>query len=144
MNLPIFRVNDKGAKNETHLANNDHWQERSWMKRYHGIYNIHTYLHVFFSKITMRNLILKIAISTFTTLVGSCFSIILINDIRHRAYGAGGARGYHGTPLPPPRLTISTWVEDSGHPITKNLEEKDGQTQLLCYVSLIRACNKVL
>ena len=26
----------------------------------------------------------------------------------------------------------------------KNLEEKDGQTQLLCYVSLIRACNKVL
>ena len=27
---------------------------------------------------------------------------------------------------------------------TKNLEEKDGQTQLLCYVSLIRACNKVL
>ena len=28
--------------------------------------------------------------------------------------------------------------------ITKNLEEKDGQTQLLCYVSLIRACNKVL
>ena len=28
--------------------------------------------------------------------------------------------------------------------LTKNLEEKDGQTQLLCYVSLIRACNKVL
>ena len=27
---------------------------------------------------------------------------------------------------------------------SKNLEEKDGQTQLLCYVSLIRACNKVL
>ena len=27
---------------------------------------------------------------------------------------------------------------------TKNLEEKDGQTQLLYYVSLIRACNKVL
>ena len=26
----------------------------------------------------------------------------------------------------------------------KNLEEKDGQMQLLCYVSLIRACNKVL
>ena len=26
----------------------------------------------------------------------------------------------------------------------KNLEEKDGQTQLLYYVSLIRACNKVL
>ena len=26
----------------------------------------------------------------------------------------------------------------------KNLEEKDGQTQLLCYTSLIRACNKVL
>ena len=27
---------------------------------------------------------------------------------------------------------------------SKNLEEKDGQTHLLCYVSLIRACNKVL
>ena len=27
---------------------------------------------------------------------------------------------------------------------TKNLEEKDGQRQLLYYVSLIRACNKVL
>ena len=27
---------------------------------------------------------------------------------------------------------------------SKNLEEKDGQRQLLCYVSLIRACNKVL
>ena len=27
---------------------------------------------------------------------------------------------------------------------TKNLEEKDGQRQLLWYVSLIRACNKVL
>ena len=81
---------------------------------------IHTYLHVFFSKITMRNLILKIAISTFTTLVGSCFSIILINDIRHRAYGAGGARGVPWHPhAPPPRLTISTWVEDSGHPIVK-------------------------
>ena len=26
----------------------------------------------------------------------------------------------------------------------KNLEEKDGQRQLLYYVSLIRACNKVL
>ena len=72
------------------------------MKRYHGIYNIHTYLHVFFSKITMRNLILKIAISTFTTLVGSCFSIILINDIRHRAYGAGGARGVPWHPHAPP------------------------------------------
>ena len=29
-------------------------------------------------------------------------------------------------------------------PATKNLEEKDGQRQLLYYVSLIRACNKVL
>ena len=28
--------------------------------------------------------------------------------------------------------------------LPKNLEEKDGQTQLLCYVSIIRACNKVL
>ena len=28
--------------------------------------------------------------------------------------------------------------------LTKNLEEKDGQRQLLYYVSLIRACNKVL
>ena len=28
--------------------------------------------------------------------------------------------------------------------LIKNLEEKDGQTQLLCYVSLIRACNKIL
>ena len=28
--------------------------------------------------------------------------------------------------------------------LIKNLEEKDGQRQLLCYVSLIRACNKVL
>ena len=64
--------------------------------------HIHTYLHVFFSKITMRNLILKIAISTFTTLVGSCFSIILINDIRHRAYGAGGAWGCLGDPMAPP------------------------------------------
>ena len=27
---------------------------------------------------------------------------------------------------------------------TKNLEEKDGQRLLLYYVSLIRACNKVL
>ena len=27
---------------------------------------------------------------------------------------------------------------------TKNLEEKDGQRQLLYYVSLIRACDKVL
>ena len=27
---------------------------------------------------------------------------------------------------------------------TKNLEEKDGQRQVLQYVSLIRACNKVL
>ena len=27
---------------------------------------------------------------------------------------------------------------------TKNLEEKDGQRQLLYYVSLISACNKVL
>jgi hypothetical protein len=27
---------------------------------------------------------------------------------------------------------------------TKNLEEKDGQRQLLYYVSLIRVCNKVL
>ena len=30
------------------------------------------------------------------------------------------------------------------YPRIKNLEEKDGQTQLLCYVSLIRACNKIL
>ena len=29
-------------------------------------------------------------------------------------------------------------------PAGKNLEEKDGQRQLLYYVSLIRACNKVL
>ena len=28
--------------------------------------------------------------------------------------------------------------------LSKNLEEKDGQRQLLYYVSLIRACNKVL
>ena len=27
---------------------------------------------------------------------------------------------------------------------TKDLQRKDGQRQLLCYVSLIRACNKVL
>ena len=69
---------------------------------------IHTYLHVFFSKITTQNLILKIAISTFTTLVGSCFSIILINDIRHRAYGAEpgvpcqGGVGVPWYPLAPP------------------------------------------
>ena len=28
--------------------------------------------------------------------------------------------------------------------VTKDLQRKDGQRQLLCYVSLIRACNKVL
>ena len=28
--------------------------------------------------------------------------------------------------------------------INKDLQRKDGQRQLLCYVSLIRACNKVL
>ena len=33
---------------------------------------------------------------------------------------------------------------EPGVDIDKNLEEKDGQMQLLCYVSLIRACNKVL
>jgi hypothetical protein len=27
---------------------------------------------------------------------------------------------------------------------SKDLQRKDGQRQLLCYVSLIRACNKVL
>ena len=64
----------------------------------------------------MRNLILKIAISTFTTLVGSCFSIILINDIRHRAYGAEpgvpcqGGVGVPWYPLAPPP---STRVENS-------------------------------
>ena len=31
-----------------------------------------------------------------------------------------------------------------GTVVIKNLEEKDGQRQLLYYVSLIRACNKVL
>ena len=67
----------------------------------------------------MRNLILKIAISTFTTLVGSCFSIILINDIRHRAYGAGGAGGSHGPPdFGRSVNSISTRVENSAHTIT--------------------------
>ena len=40
------------------------------------------------------------------------------------------------------------YVENSRRQIktmaNKNLEEKDGQRQLLWYVSLIRACNKVL
>ena len=37
-------------------------------------------------------------------------------------------------------MEMETYQMDS----PKNLEEKDGQRQLLYYVSLIRACNKVL
>ena len=45
-----------------------------------------------------------------------------------------------------PILTEGVWklFADIRYVTIKNLEEKDGQTQLLCYVSLIRACNKVL
>ena len=42
---------------------------------------------------------------------------------------------------------VGIYLEDLiGHAflMPKNLEEKDGQRQLLYYVSLIRACNKVL
>ena len=49
----------------------------------------------------------------------------------------------------PPAPTLQNFAEPEAKPIkipfiTKNLEEKDGQRQLLYYVSLIRACNKVL
>ena len=40
--------------------------------------------------------------------------------------------------------TLVFFMKISFLDLTKNLEEKDGQTQLLCYVTLIRACNKVL
>ena len=82
---------------------------------------------------------------------GHVVDVIVKRDGIDQGRRWGGGQGAKGNCTLPPLLCvqmdfISVPVDRwRGQVVSvKNLEEKDGQRQLLYYVSLIRACNKVL